>query len=187
MRKIPSSPSMTAVGVSTSAAKSASLNASSSWLDSAWIQPRSPPCAAVEASVETVFATSSQVLPPPMSRNAASIFVRAAAICAAVGSVASASTSGATSITQAWRVSGVVASLSEPGVDIGLGDGDALGGREVLLDAAVDDALQRDRGQLLGLLLDELRLLLGLCLGRAGRRPSGWRSGSSPARVATAR
>ncbi len=47
-----------------------------------------------------------------MSRRALSIFVRAAAICAAVGSVASSSISGATSITQAWRVSGVVASSS---------------------------------------------------------------------------
>ena len=62
-------------------------------------------------SVETVLATSSQALPLWRSVNAASAFVLAAAFWAAVGSAAPASVSGSTSMTQAWRDSGVVASV----------------------------------------------------------------------------
>ena len=48
--------------------------------------------------------------------------------------------------------------LDEPCVDVGVGDRDALLGRELRLDPVVDDALERERQELLALLLDELRL-----------------------------
>ena len=132
--------------------------------------------------METVFATSSQVLPPPTSRNAVSIFVRAAAICAAVGSVASASSSGATSMTQAWRDLRGRRLLEEPGVDIGLGDGDALGRRQVRLDPAVDDALERDRGTSCWACWSTSCVLeLGLCLGQAAGGLLGGDPAASPA------
>ena len=49
------------------------------------IQPRSPACGAVDASVETVLATSSHDLPPWRSLSAASALVLASAVWAAVG------------------------------------------------------------------------------------------------------
>ena len=94
------------------AANAASMKPSSDWLSSLRSQPRSPACGAVEASVETVFATSSQALPPCRSRSAWSAFAFAAAFWAAVGSRAPSSTSGSTSMIQAWRCSGIVASVT---------------------------------------------------------------------------
>ena len=55
--------------------------------------------------------------------------------------------------------------LHQLGIDVGLGDRDALLGREVGLDPVVDDLLERQRQDLLPLLIDELRLELGLGLG----------------------
>ncbi len=94
----------------TEAAKSAFWNASSRLLPLAATQPRSPACGAVEASVETVLATSSQDLPPWMSFSAASALALASAFWVAVGAMAPKSTTGLTSMSQAWRVSGLVAS-----------------------------------------------------------------------------
>ena len=59
--------------------------------------------------------------------------------------------------------------LEEPGVDVGIRDGDTLGRREVRLDAVVDDALERDREDLLTLLGDKGGLLLGLRRGEVSR------------------
>ncbi len=91
-------------------AKTAFWNASSSVPSSAWTQPRSPAWGAVEASVETVLATSSQDFPPWMSLSAASALAFASAFAAAVGWTAPRSTTGLTSMIQACRDSGVVAS-----------------------------------------------------------------------------
>ena len=81
------------------------------WRSSVRTQPRSPPCGAVAASVETVFATSSQVFPPAMSLSAASILAFAAAFWASVGAMAPGSVCGFEAMTQPWRASGVVASV----------------------------------------------------------------------------
>ena len=66
-------------------------------------------------------------------------------------------------MTQAWRVLGDRGLGEQPGVDVGVGDRDALLGREVGLELRVDDPLERDGGELL--------LLLGRWLPAA---PSAW-------------
>ena len=82
-------------------------------------QPRSPACGAVDASVETVLATSSQALPPWRSLSAASALALAAAFWAAVGSMAPASVGGldlddpGVARLRGGRL------LDEPGVDVG--------------------------------------------------------------------
>src|SRR6267378_1973905 len=103
---------MTAVGVLAAAAKTALSQASSGRESLAWSQPRSPACGPVDASVETVRATSSQLFPSVMSLSAASALVLAALFCVADGPIAPRSVTGATSITHRWRDSGVVASYA---------------------------------------------------------------------------
>ena len=123
MRKMPSSPSMTAVGLSTAAAKTAVRKASSAWLSSALSQPRSPACGAVDVSVETVLATSSQVLPPRRSRSAASALALAAAM-AAGGRLDGAVLDRRLDLDEpgvALLRGGRL--LDELGVDVGVGDG----------------------------------------------------------------
>ncbi len=110
-RKMPSVPSTTAVGVFAGAAKSADRKFSSVSVSSACIQPRSPPWGAVAELVEAVLATSSQLLPPAMSLSAASSFALAASFWAWVGPVDPGSLWGLDAISQAWRDSGVVASV----------------------------------------------------------------------------
>ena len=58
----------------------------------------------------------------------------------------------------------------EPGVHVGVRDLDALGRGEACLDPGVDDPFEGEGGQLLLLLLDELRLGVGLGLGQMARR-----------------
>ena len=65
--------------------------------------------------------------------------------------------------------------LDQLGVDVGVGDRDTLLGREVRLDAVVDDALERQPLDLLALAGEELPGLLRLSSLSAGRWPPGWR------------
>ena len=146
IRKIPSSPSTTSVGVSCFAAKIAVRNASSVWVSSLPIQPRSPACGAVAESVDTVLAMSSHALPPLMSASAVSILVLAAAIASAVGAAVPFA-SGSTSICQACRASLIVASsVSRASMSPSLTVTPSC--RELGLDAVVDDPLEGDRDEL---------------------------------------
>ena len=169
IRKMPSVPSTTAVGVLAGAAKTAVRKASSVWLSSAASQPRSPACGAVAVSVDTVLATSSQALPPWMSLSAASALALASAFCAAVGSTAPASVTGATSIIQTWRVSGVVASSCSLASTSARRRADAFLRRERRLELGVDDALERDRRDVV-LLVGDGRLGRASPVPRSGAR-----------------
>ena len=155
IRKMPSSPSMTSVMPFASALKSGRLTRPSSSRRSRPIQPRSPPWSRVATSVETLLATSSQDLPPLMSRSASSAFFFASAFWASVGSGAPSSTAGSTAMhpdVARFRGRRLLDAL---GVDVCVGDRDALVGRELRLDAVVDDPLERKVARICWALVDQ--------------------------------
>ena len=144
------------------------------------IQPRSPACGAVEASVETVLATSSQALPPVMSLSAASAFGLGGGVLGGGRARRRRGRStGLTSMTQAWRVSGVVASVTRRA---SMSSGVALTPScvgELGLELGVDQPLERDRRELLAHLVVGLRLGRALGLGQVPGRDRGGGSGRS--------
>ena len=154
-RNTPSAPSMTPVGVSSAAANSASTNGASSAALSS-MNPRSPPCSLV-ASVETLFATSSNDVPALRSASALAAARlgrgdrRPVGLGRALGDGGLHRDHPRVTELRGRRL------LGEAGVDVGVGDGHALLRRELLHDPAVDQLLERDRRGLLVALLERLR------------------------------
>ena len=111
-------------GVSSAAANSASTNGASSAALSS-MNPRSPPCS-LDASVETLLATSSNDVPALRSASALAALALAAAIAGPSGSVAPSAMLGLD--RDHPRVAELRGRrlLGEPGVDVGVGDGHAL-------------------------------------------------------------
>ncbi len=103
IRYVPSAPRITSVRPLVSSLKTAASQSVSSD-EVVSIQPMSPPLV-LDASVETAFASSSNVLPPLIAARASSAFFLAASFWASVGSVLPVSTAGVTAISQAWRSS----------------------------------------------------------------------------------
>ena len=108
---------------------------------------------------------SSQALPPWMSLSACSALAFASAFWASDGPMAPVSFVGATSMTQACRCLRRGRLDGEAGVDILRRDRHALLGGELRLELRVDQPLERDRRQLLALLIDGLLLASALRLG----------------------